>query len=175
MCDNTLGTKEKLKYNDKGFERELEINKVIYVPGMLPSSANNQSSNVEIESNLLHSKTTYSKKNEFKLDTDENNKNKDYRNFSMNSQKKRESLNHGEYITNGFKGNGRGFGDVDISASLRYGQDARKERKTARTQDLKDYRFHHMYPSFNDENNTVLPFARGGIDTRNLDKYRNKN
>ena len=108
-------------------------------------------------------------KNEFKLDTDEDNKNKDYRNFSMNSQKKRESLNHGEYITNGFKGNGRGFGDVDISASLRYGQDARKERKTARTQDLKDYRFHHMYPSFNDENNTVLPFARGGIDTRNLE------
>ena len=34
MCDNTLETKEKLKYNDKCFDRELEINKVIYVPGM---------------------------------------------------------------------------------------------------------------------------------------------
>ena len=32
-----------------------------------------------------------------------------------------------------------------------------------------------MYPNFNDPNNVVLPFARGGIDTRNLDKYRNKN
>ena len=84
-------------------------------------------------------------------------------------------LNHGDYVTNGFKGNGRGFGDVDISANLRYGQDARNERKTARTQDLKDYRFHHMFKGFHDENNTVLPFSRGGIDTRNLDKYRNKN
>ena len=96
MCDNTLETKEKLKYNDKGFDRELEINKVIYVPGMLPSNANNQSSNVDIESKLLHARTTYSKKSDFKLDIDEDNENKDYRNFSMNSQKKRESLNHGE-------------------------------------------------------------------------------
>ena len=43
------------------------------------------------------------------------------------------------------------------------------------SKDLKDYRFHHMFPDFSDENNNVLPFARGGIDTRNLDKYRNKN
>ena len=175
MCDNTQGTNEKLKYNDKGFDRELEINKVIYVPGMLPSNANNQNSNVEVESKLLHAENTYLTKNQYILDTDDNNKNKDYRNFSMNSQQKRESLNHGEYIINGFKGNGRGFGDLEVSGDLRYGQDARKERKTARSQDLKDYRFHHMFQNFNDENTNVLPFARGGIDTRNLDKYRNKN
>jgi hypothetical protein len=175
MCDNTEGIKEKLKYNDKGFDRELEINKIIYVPGMLPTNANNQNSNVEVESNLLHAENTYTSKNQYILDIDNNNKNKDYRNFSMNSQKKRESLNHGEYINNGYKGNGRGFGDVEISADLRYGQNSRKESKTARTQDLKDYSFNSMFQNFGDESNNVLPFARGGIDTRNLDKYRNKN
>ena len=45
------------------------------------------------------------------IDTDQDNKNKDYRNFSMVSEKSRESINHGEYVRNGFKGNGRGFGD----------------------------------------------------------------
>ena len=36
-----------------------------------------------------------------KLDTDKDNQNKDYRNFSMVSEKSRESLNHGNYIRYG--------------------------------------------------------------------------
>jgi hypothetical protein len=175
MCDNTINKDEKLKYNDKAFERELEINKVIYVPGMFPSSSNNQSSNIDIETKLLKAESTYKQKNIMKLDTDQDNKNKDYRNFSMVSEKSRESINHGNYVRNGFKGSGRGFGDVNIDAELRYGANSREEKKTARSQDLKDYKFHDMFPNFHDEKHVVLPFARGGIDTRNLDKYRNKN
>ena len=122
---------------------------------MLPTNANHQSSNIEIESKLLRAENTYSTKNQYTLATDNDNKNKDYRNFSMNSQNNRESLNHGDYIINGFKGNGRGFGDLEVSGDLRYGHNARKERKTARTQDLKDYRFHSMFPNYNDENHNV--------------------
>ena len=67
MCDNVPS---KLKYNDKGFDRELEINKVLYVPGLLPTSANHQSSNVDVESELLHPETTYTKKNQVTLNTE---------------------------------------------------------------------------------------------------------
>jgi hypothetical protein len=142
---------------------------------MFPSSSNNQSSNIDIETKLLKAESTYKQKNIMKLDTDQDNKNKDYRNFSMVSEKSRESINHGNYVRNGFKGSGRGFGDVNIDAELRYGANSREEKKTARSQDLKDYKFHDMFPNFHDEKHVVLPFARGGIDTRNLDKYRNKN
>jgi len=171
MCDNI---NEKLKFNDKGFDRELELNKIINIQGMFPTSANHQLSNVDLESKLLKSESTYIKKDNVKLDLDNENKNKDYRNFSLTSEKNRENLNHASYIKNGYKGNGRGFGDINVDVNLRYGINSRDEKKTARSHDLKDYKFNYMYPNFNDENNVVLPFARGGIDTRNLDKYRNK-
>ena len=172
MCDNV---NEKLKYNDKGFDRELELNKIINIQGMFPTTPNHQLANVDIETKLLKSKSTYIKKNNIKLDVDEDNKNKDYRNFSMTSDKNRETLNHGDYIKNGFKGNGRGFGNYDVDVELRFGLNSREDKKTARSHDLKDYKFNSMFPNFNDANNVVLPFARGGIDTRNLDKYRVKN
>ena len=166
MCDNK--PKEKLKYNDKSFERELEINKVIYVPGLLPTNNNHQSANVEVETNLLQSENTYKKKNLYKLDTDNENKNKDYRNFTLNGEKNRETLNSSDYIKNGYKGNGRGFGDVNISKVLRYGSNSRDEKKTARETDLAKLDFQFLYKNYNED--IVLPFARGGIDTRNLDK-----
>ena len=172
MCDNLS---EKLKYNDKGLDRQLEVNKIINIQGMYPSINNHQLTNVDIENKLLKSQTTYKKKNIVKLDLDDENKNKDYRNFSLSSEKNRETLNYGNYIKNGFKGNGRGFGDFNIDVELRYGINSREEKKNARSYDLKNYKFIKMYPNFNDEKNVVLPFARGGIDTRNLDKYRNKN
>lgn len=170
MCDNTPS---KLKFNDKGFERELEINKVIFVPGMLPTSANHQSSNVDVETNLLHAETTYKQKQEVVLNSENEDKEKTG-NFYVKTGKNRESINHGDYVVNGYKGNGRGFGDHDISQELRYGQNSRDIKKTARDTDLKDLKFHKMLKNFNDEENVVLPFPRGGIDTRNLDKFRFK-
>lgn len=170
MCDNN-NSKEKLKFNDKGFDRHLEIN----VPGLLPSRSGDKMSYIETETSLSRPEYNYSAKSEYILDVDDSNKDKEYRNFSLSSNKKRESVNHGEYINTAFKGHGRGFGDVEISQELRYGFDSRKEHKTATQTDLKQYKFEHMFANFHDENNVVLPFARGGIDTRNLDKYRNKN
>ena len=167
MCDNSE-IKEKLKYNDTAFDRELEINKILYVPGILPTSQNFQSANVELETDLLKSENTYKKKNSFSLDTDNDNKNKYYRNFNLNGSKVRESLNSGDYITNGFKGNGRGFGNQDVDKDLRYGKNSRDDKKTVRESDLSKYEFQYMFKDYNSE--TVLPFNRAGIDTRNLDK-----
>lgn len=166
-----MSENKKTKYNTKILERELDINRVIYVPGMMPTNSNHQNSNTNIESNLIQSKSTYENKTDIKLDIDNKNKEKDYRNFTLNSQNKRESLNN-DYIPSGYKGNGRGFGDLSVDLKLRYGHNSRKEQKTARNKDLHDYKFNHVYENYNDINNIVLPFPCNGIDTRNLDKFK---
>ena len=161
---------EKLKYSSVDFERELDLEDVINVKGMLSSNKNFQSSDVDTETSLRNSEITNKVKQVTKIDIDKDNKGKDYRNFSLMSEKLRETLNHGDYVNNGYKGNGRGFGDVVISQDLRYGKNSRDEKKTARSHDLKDLKFNNIVISLNDEDNIVLPFPRGGIDTRNLDK-----
>lgn len=161
---------EKLKYSSVDFERELDLEDVINVKGMLSSNKNFQSSDVDTETSLRNAEITNKVKQVTKLDVDKDNKGKDYRNFSLMSEKLRETLNHGNYVNNGYKGNGRGFGDVVISQDLRYGKNSRDEKKTARSHDLKDLKFNNIVISLNDEDNIVLPFPRGGIDTRNLDK-----
>ena len=161
---------EKLKFNNKNFDRELDLKDIINVRGMLPSNANFQNNDVELETKLRNSESTNKVKQMIKLDEDKDNKGKDYRNFSLRSEKVRETLNHGDYVNNGYKGNGRGFGDVNVSQDLRYGQSSREDKKTARSHDLKDLKFNNIVRSFNDEDNVVLPFPRGGIDTRNLEK-----
>ena len=47
-----------------------------------------------------------------------------------------------------------------------------QDLKTATSTDLSTYRLCNGYRHNPSDH---LPFARGGIDTRNLDKYRNKN
>ena len=51
---------------------------------------------------------------------------------------------------------------------LRYGSNSRDEKKTARETDLSKLDFEFLYKNYNED--IVLPFSRGGIDTRNLDK-----
>jgi hypothetical protein len=162
---------EKLKFNSNSFDRELDLKDIINVRGKLPQGSNNfQNSDIEINTKLRNSESTNKMKQRTKLDTDKDNKGKDYRNFSLKSEKMRETLNHGDYVNNGYKGNGRGFGDVNISQDLRYGKNSRDEKKTARSHDLKDLKFNNLMINFSDEDNVVLPFPRGGIDTRNLEK-----
>jgi len=161
---------EKLKFNNKNFDRELDLKDVINIRGMLSSNANFQNSDVDVETKLRNSKVTNKLKQTTELDEDDVNKGKDYRNFTLKSEKLRETINYGDYVNNGYKGNGRGFGDVNISQDLRYGKSSRDDKKTARSHDLKDLKFDNIVRSFNDEDNVVLPFPRGGIDTRNIEK-----
>ena len=161
---------EKLKYSSVSVDRNSDLKDIVNVRGMLPSSKNFQSNDVETETSLRNAESTNKVKQVTKLDVDKDNKGKDYRNFSLMSEKVRETLNHGDYVNNGYKGNGRGFGDVIVSQDLRYGQNSRDEKKTARFHDLKELKFNNLVISLNDEDNVVLPFPRGGIDTRNLEK-----
>jgi hypothetical protein len=161
---------EKLKFSSASIERNLDLKDAINVRGMLPSNKNFQTNDVDVETNLRNAESTNKVKQVTKLDMDDENEGKDYRNFSLMSEKVRETLNHGDYVNNGYKGNGRGFGDVSVSQDLRYGKSSRDEKKTARFHDLKELKFNNIVISLNDEENVVLPFPRGGIDTRNLEK-----
>ena len=161
---------EKLKFSSASIDRNLDLKDAINVRGMLPSNKNFQTNDVDVETNLRIAESTNKVKQVTKLDMDDENEGKDYRNFSLMSEKVRETLNHGDYVNNGYKGNGRGFGDVSVSQDLRYGKSSRDEKKTARFHDLKELKFNNIVISLNDEDNVVLPFPRGGIDTRNLEK-----
>ena len=44
---------------------------MIYVPGMLPSRSNHQTSNVDLETYLLHPENTFDKKSKVELDINE--------------------------------------------------------------------------------------------------------
>ena len=139
---------------------------------MFPTTKSNQSSNIDVETYLLHPKTTFKRKEEMVLDTDNQHKGEDYRNFSITGNTKRNSLDSSHYIKNGYKGNGRGFGDLENHENLRYGFDSRQAKKTASSHDITEFKLNKLYNNFNDPTNVVMPFPRGGIDTRNLDKYR---
>jgi hypothetical protein len=165
---------KKMKFHENGLSRDLEINRIIFVPGILPTTSNHQSNNIDIETSLLHPENTYDKKNKIILDTDKDNKGEDYRNFTIASEDTRENLDYSKYINNGFKGNGRGFGDYEIGSDLRYGQNSRLEKNHTRQTDLTNIKFNNSDIGLNETGNYVLPFPRGGIDTRNLDKNRIK-
>jgi hypothetical protein len=195
--DNIQGyNNQKLKYNDKAFDRSLSLkseplrmnesrpkksesieidkkNNVVNVHGLFPARKNHQESNIDIESYLIHGKNTYINKKNFTIDLDKDNLEKKYRNFGIASADTRKSLDTSNYVRNGYKGYGRGIGDQEISSKLRYGSDSRKQKKLARSTDVSDLRFHKLFYNFQNSDNNVLPFPRGGIDTRNLDKYRN--
>ena len=176
MCDKELkDNSKKIKFHDTGLSRDLEIERMIYVPGMLPSRSNHQTSNIDVETYLLHPEYNFDKKSKVVLDIDEENKDKDYRNFSLEGNELRKNLYYGDYINNGFKGQGRGNGDYEIGSNLRYGIPSRLEDNNVRQSDISKINFNSADLGIGEPSNTVLPFARGGIDTRNLDKYRKEN
>lgn len=176
MCDKeSKDNSKKIKFHDTGLSRDLEIERMIYVPGMLPSRSNHQTSNVDLETYLLHPENTFDKKSKVELDINEENKDKDYRNFSLQGKELRKNLYYGDYINNGYKGQGRGVGDYEIGSNLRYGLPSRLEDNNVRQSDLSNISFNSADVGVGVQSANVLPFARGGIDTRNLDKFRKEN
>ena len=43
-----------MKFHENGLSRDLEINRIVYVPGILPTTSNHQTNNVDVETYLLH-------------------------------------------------------------------------------------------------------------------------
>jgi len=171
MSNNISNKKTKL--HNQLLDRELHCD---------PLDGNYKNKEIDTSTKLRDSKNTYRRKEQMILNGFDN------RRLTITGESKRVPLNYGSYILNGNKSEGRGFGDYDASQDLRFGIDTRQEKKTAASTDLTDFKLgDNYYTNFNlsgdvmpspeiihlvNGNNNVLPFPRGGVDTRNLDKYR---
>ena len=162
--DKYLNNK-KIKYRTNGLEREKAIQDIINTPDKLPTNKNRNSNNIVIDNNLRNTKVNDKKKMAFVLDTDKQNKCKDYRNFGMTNISRKDNLNTYFYTSPGYKGQGTGFSIEGLT--LRNGQNTRQTGENITGLDMNNYRFNELYRNYQitEENN------RGGIDTRNLDKY----
>ena len=74
------------------------------------------------------------------------------------------------YYTNSAVGPGHGFGNLEISNDIRYGNSSRtdtKEFKEVREScQLFDYQFQYLDKNYQDPNHIVMPIPRGGNTTR---------
>jgi hypothetical protein len=74
------------------------------------------------------------------------------------------------YYTNSSVGPGHGFGNLNISNDMHYGNSSRtdtKEFKEIReSNQLFDYQFQYLDRNFQDPDHIVMPFPRGGNTTR---------
>lgn len=170
---------KRVKYVTEQLNRELQVE---------PICSNFSYIDFENTPTFQPPQTTYSRKEQVVFDGDDINKGNDYRRVRVNGETGRTALDYSHYIINGQKTAGRGFGDHDISQELRYGLDTRQEKKTAASTDLSDFKIgNNFYSKFDrsgnnmpapeiihlvEDKNKVIPWVRGGIDTRNLDKYR---
>ena len=76
----------------------------------------------------------------------------------------------GFYYNNKDIGAGRGFGNLNISSDIRYGNSSRLDTKEFKEQlegtNILDYQFQYLDRNFQDPNYLILPIPRGGTMTR---------
>jgi hypothetical protein len=74
------------------------------------------------------------------------------------------------YYMNKDGGAGRGFGNLNISNDIRYGNFTRKDTKEFKEKQeaeiLLDYQYQYLSKNFQDPNHLVMPIPRGGESTR---------
>lgn len=74
------------------------------------------------------------------------------------------------YYTNKDVGAGRGFGNLEISNDIRYGDasryDTKEFKEVKEREQLFDYQFQYLDRNFQDPNHIVMPMPRGGESTR---------
>jgi hypothetical protein len=75
------------------------------------------------------------------------------------------------YKRTGNRAAGRGIGNLEADSYIRYSRDTRKDMDTISDVEVDKYKFHSHFRNYQDPNHIVFPLPRGGIDTRNLDKY----
>lgn len=82
--------------------------------------------------------------------------------------------NIGYYYNNKNISAGRGFGNLNISNEIRNGNASRSDREDFKeyieNKQFFDFRFNYLDKNFQNPDNLVLPFPRGGNSTRRLNK-----
>ena len=133
---------------------------------------------IDFESSLLTPAINRKDKIQMKLDNilDPSNYNINYK----NSLRKDKNEINGFYYTNRESTLGRGFGNLDISNNIRYGDASRNSTKEYKKQQeesqIFDYQFQYVDTNaqtdiikdkyLQNPNNLILPFSRGGDSTR---------
>jgi hypothetical protein len=98
-----------------------------------------------------------------------NNNNDEYDLTYSNKTKKEYIQKTGFYYNNKDIGAGRGFGNLNISNDIRYGDASRlntKELKEISESNILDYQFQYLDRNFQDPNHLIMPIPRGGDMTR---------
>jgi hypothetical protein len=79
-----------------------------------------------------------------------------------------------EYYNNKNISAGRGFGNLNISNEIRKGNASRSDKESFKeyieNKQFFDFRFNYLDKNFQNPDNLVLPFPRGGDSTRRLNK-----
>jgi hypothetical protein len=110
--------------------------------------------------------------------------NLDPNNYAINyTNIKKDNYDHFHfYYTNKDQAPGRGFGNLNISNSIRNGDQSRLQTKHFKMHQEKtqlfDYQFQYLDKNFQDPNHIVMPIPRGGVCTRkqtqlNINQDRN--
>ena len=156
-------------------ENKNEKMKYITNPNKLNSTYNSINcigNPIDVESYLRNSENFNRTKMSIELNSkfSPNNYSVLYSNKKNNTKKKETSNNFNKIEP--YKGPGRGSGNIDVSDNVRFGLDTRRYNDEYRNinEGLINDRHQIIDDSFQNNKNVVLPFPRGGVQTRDNKK-----
>lgn len=128
-----------------------------------------KSQSIDCESNLITPKINKKEKIQMKLNDEFSPS--DYKIQYKNSLPTENcNLTDDFYYMNKDLGAGRGFGNLNISNDIRYGDasryDTKQFKQTKESEQLFDYQFQYLDRNFQDPNHIVMSIPRGGESTR---------
>lgn len=147
------------------------------IPRYISNNRVNLDTNINIDTYLRQSGNYCQSKSDFGLD-----KTSAEPTWKINNQcdpllllfvPRRKDLDWSNYIRNGDKSQGHGFGNTNIDNYVKFSESSR-QIYTENISNLEQNRFYMLNRNYMDPKHIVLPFPRGGIDSRNLDKYSRK-
>lgn len=128
--------------------------------------------NIDSQQILRNKPNEYKRKTLLRLDTDKKNEGKLGRTFAVLGYKGRDTINaYGNYVNNGNKARGRGFGDVNIMSKIDRGKQTRDRGDDITSTEMSPYKFHSTFRNFHDSGHVVMDIPRGGESTRRQGRY----
>jgi len=131
--------------------------------------------NVDAQNIIKNKPNEYKRRTLLRLDTDKKNEGKLGRTFAVLGYKGRDNLNaYKNYINNGNKSRGRGFGDVNVMSKIDRGKQTRDRGDDITSTEMSPYKFHSTFRNYHDPRHVVMETPRGGEATRRQGRYNLK-
>ena len=162
-------TQSKLKYYNP-------MDKSSKTTGTFKNSKTTSHVDIDTSQILRNKPNEYKRRTIMRLDTDKKNEGKLGRTFSVLGYKGRDNINaYDDYINNGNKAKGRGFGNVNVLTKIDRGKQTRERGDDITSTELSGYKFHSTFRNFHDPSHVVMDIPRGGLSTRRKGRYILKN